>query len=288
MTTVAVLGTGIMGGPMARNIAAAGKAVRAWNRTREKAEPLAEHGVEVCDSPAAAVEGADVVVTMLADGAAVEATMVEGGALAAMRDDAVWDQMSTVGIDATERLAGLAADRGVAFVDAPVLGSRQPAEERKLVVLASGPPDAVERCRAVFEAVGAKTIQLGAAGEGSKLKLVVNTWVVGFVENLAETIALAHGLDLDPRLFLQAIEGGSLDSPYAHLKGELMIEENFEPPAFELRLALKDARLVLEAARRAGLELPLVEAVAAQFERAVQDGHGDEDLAAAYLASAPR
>jgi 3-hydroxyisobutyrate dehydrogenase len=278
--TVAFLGTGIMGAPMARNIARAGMPVRAWNRTRAKAEPLGDDGIEVVDSPADAVGGADVVVTMLADGDAVAATME--AALGAMDDDAVWAQMSTVGLDAAERLSGMASERGVAYVDAPVLGTRQPAEEGKLVVLAAGPRDALERCRPVFDAVGAKTIELGETGQGTRLKLVVNTWVVGIVENLAETIALARALDLDPGLFFAAIEGGGLDLPYAHLKGQLMVEEKFEPPAFPLRLALKDAKLIVDAARKTGLELPLVEAVRAQFERAAEAGHGDEDLAAAY------
>jgi 3-hydroxyisobutyrate dehydrogenase len=278
--TVAFLGTGIMGAAMARNVARSGMPVRAWNRTRAKAEPLAEDGVEVVDSPAEAVAGADVVVTMLTDGDAVAAVMDE--ALPAMADDAVWAQMSTVGVDATERLSRMAADRGVAYVDAPVLGTRQPAEEGQLVVLAGGLRDALERCRPVFDAVGGKLVELAEAGQGTRLKLVANTWVVGIVENLAEAIALARGLGLDPRLFLQAIEGGAMDMPYAELKGEMMIQGSFQPPSFPLRLALKDARLVLDAARKAGLELPLVEAVRAQFERAAQAGHADEDLAAAY------
>jgi 3-hydroxyisobutyrate dehydrogenase len=282
MATVAILGTGIMGAPMARNLAQAGMSVRTWNRTREKAEPLAEHGVEVADSPAEAVRGADVVVTTLTDAAAVESVMTDGGALDAMGNDATWSQTSTVGLVDTDRLSQLAAQRGVAYVDAPVLGTRQPAEEGALVVLAAGSPEALERCRPVFDAIGSKTIELGELGEATRLKLVINTWVIGMVENLAETIALARGLDLDPRWFLEAIEGGALDAGYAHLKAGLMIEETFEPPAFPLRLAAKDARLVLDAAEAAGLDLPLVRAVHTQFERAADTGHDDEDMAAVY------
>src|SRR4051794_2174602 len=131
---VAVLGTGTMGGPMARNIAAAGIDVRVWNRTREHAE---ETGLEVAGTPAEAVDGADVMVTMLADGDIV--ADVAEQALESLGDDAIWLQMSTVGIAATERLATLAEERGVAFVDAPVSGTKQPAEQGELVVLASGP-----------------------------------------------------------------------------------------------------------------------------------------------------
>jgi 3-hydroxyisobutyrate dehydrogenase len=285
--TVAFLGTGIMGAPMARHVANVGLPVRAWNRTREKAEGLAEHGVEVADSPADAVGPADVVVTMLTDGEAVQSVMMAGAALEAMDDGAVWAQMSTVGLLATERLAGLAADRGVAYVDAPVLGTRQPAEEAQLVVLAAGPAEARERCRPVFDAVGQTTRELDEVGQGSRLKLVLNTWLVGVVESLAETIALARALDVDPRDFLDTIEGGALDCGYAHLKGGLMIEESFEPPAFPLSLAAKDAGLVLEAAERASLALPLVAAVREQFARAEEEGLGDADMAAVYRASRP-
>src|SRR5204863_9836333 len=138
---------------------------------------------------------AELVLTVLAD---VEATAetVEEVEFAAR---AVWVQMATVGVDGAERLAGLAQEKGVAFVDAPVLGTRQPAEQGKLVVLASGPDDALERCEPVFEAVGARTLRLGEAGNGSRLKLVVNHWLLALVANLAEPIKPAPDIDLDPR-----------------------------------------------------------------------------------------
>lgn len=138
-TVVAVLGTGIMGAPMARRLLAGGHQVRAWNRSREKAEPLAADGATVAGSPAEAAEGADVLLTMLADGGAVEQVVGD----AAARPGTLWLQMSTVGIAATERLSGLAGD--LVFVDAPVLGTREPAERGQLTVLASGPDQARER-----------------------------------------------------------------------------------------------------------------------------------------------
>src|SRR3954470_15253050 len=154
--TVAVLGTGTMGAPMAVNIAKGGETVRAWNRTAEKAEGL--DGVEPAGSAEEAISGAGVVVTMLSDGDAVEDVASE--ALPTMDDDAVWLQMSTVGIAATARLAKMAGDRGVAFVDAPVIGTKQPAEQGKLVVLASGPRHARERAKPVFDAVAATVVDL--------------------------------------------------------------------------------------------------------------------------------
>jgi 3-hydroxyisobutyrate dehydrogenase len=281
---VAFLGTGMMGLPMARNAAQAGLRVRAWDRTREKAGPLAELGVRIADTPAEAAAEATIVVTMLADAEAVLNAIERGGAIAAMAPDAVWAQMSTIGIEGIDRCAALARERGVPLMDAPVLGTRQPAVAGELTVLAAGPSEAVDRCQPLFEAVGSRTVRLGEVGEATRLKLVLNTWLVTLVEAVAETVAFAEGLGLDPALFLETIKGGPLDVAYAHTKGRAMIERDF-PPAFKLSLALKDARLVRDAARAAGLDLALIEAVLDRFERAVELGHGDEDLAAAYWAS---
>ncbi|GAA1205670.1 NAD(P)-dependent oxidoreductase [Prauserella alba] len=283
--TVAFLGAGgLMGLPMARNLTHAGFAVRAWNRSREKTEPLsADDGVVVTDDVAAAVTGADVVVTMLADtGAVIEAL---GGELDALADDALWLQTSTVGVDGTRRLAELAAAHDVTFVDAPVLGTKAPAESGDLVVLASGPDDVHERADAVFDAIGKKTIWVGEAGAGSRLKLVANAWVMSLVEATAETVALAEGLDVDPQLFLDSVAGGPLDLPYLQAKGAMMIARNFEP-SMKLALAAKDARLIDDAADEAGLDLPMLRTIRHRFGEGVAD-HGDEDMAATYLTSSP-
>jgi 3-hydroxyisobutyrate dehydrogenase len=278
---VAVLGTGIMGAPMARNIAAAGHEVRAWNRTRERAEPLAQHGATVAGTPAEAVDGADVVVTMLSDGAAVEAVVAD----LPFPDGSVWAQMSTVGVEAIERLSARAAEAGVPIVDAPVLGTRAPAEQGQLTVIAAGPPDARERCAPVFDAVGARTVVLGdEPGAATRMKLVLNAWLLALVEGLAESVSLAERLGVEPARFLEIIDGGPLGPPYAKMKGTMMIERSYEP-SFSLGLAAKDARLALEAAEAQGLELPALRAIRAQLEKAVEQGHGDEDMAAAVEAS---
>jgi 3-hydroxyisobutyrate dehydrogenase len=272
---VSFLGTGIMGAPMARNIAKAGHDVTVWNRTVEKARPLADDGLHVAEDPAAAVTDADVVVTMLTDGAAVEDVMRE--AAPAVAEGAVWWQASTVGIAATERLIALAAEQGLAFVDAPVLGTKGPAEQGQLVVLASGDDDALDRLAPLFDAVGSKTIRLGAAGAGTRFKLVMNHWVLAVTDAIAETLAFARGLDLDPALFLDAIEGGSLDIGYAHLKGPGMIKGEL-PVAFPLKHALKDADLILEAGDRHDLQLALAGVVRDRFAKAADAGHGDDDM----------
>ncbi len=211
-TTVALLGTGIMGAAMARNLTKSGMEVRAWNRSMEKATPLAGDGAKVVDDPAEAASGADFLLTMLSDADVIE-NVVGDGVLPALADGGVWLQMSTVGERGNERLARLASENSVAYVDAPVLGTKAPAEQGQLIVLASGPEEVREKCEPVFEAVGSKTVWLGGAGEGSRLKLVVNNWIVGLLGVLAETIAFARATGVDPQKFLETIEGGPLGLP---------------------------------------------------------------------------
>ena len=282
---VALLGTGIMGAAMARNLIGAGLEVRAWNRSAEKAQPLAGDGATVFEDPAEAARGADFLLTMLPDADVIE-EVAGNGVLPALAEGAVWLQMSTVGEGGNERLARLAEENGVAYVDAPVLGTKAPAEQGQLVVLASGPEDVRERCEPVFGAVGSKTVWLGEAGEGSRLKLVVNNWIVGLLGVLAETISFARATGVDPRKFLETIEGGPLGLPYAQMKGAMMIERDF-PTSFSAKLARKDAGLVLEAAEGEGLDMVVARAVAARFDEAIEAGHGEEDMAAVYEAAKP-
>lgn len=286
--TIAVLGAGgTMGLPMTRNLARIGFIVRAWNRSPEKAESLAEDRAELCATPAEAAQGATTIITMLSDADAVLAVM-EGdeGALAGAADGVIWLQMSTIGLEGTQRCAELAERHGLQFVDAPVLGTKQPAEQGELVILASGPEDLHERMAPIFDVVGKRTMWVGDAGAGTRLKIAVNTWILSVVEGAAETLALAEGLGLDPSLVLEAVAGGPLDLPYLQRKGRAMIERSFEP-AFRLALAAKDAALVEEAAAAEGLDLPLVSAIRARLEEGAGE-HGDKDMAATFLTSAPK
>ncbi len=302
--TIAVLGAGgTMGFPMARNIARAGLPTRVWNRSADKVRPLTSDGAYLARTPHDAARGAGIVITMLADEEAVVQSMDgQDGALRAMAGThqengapagnpdgpqrALWVQMSTIGEAATRRCAELADRAGVGFVDAPVLGTLQPAEEGKLIVLESGPEEARPRLVPVFDAVGQRTIRVGEAGAGSRLKVVVNCWVLAVVEAAAETIALSEGLGLDPGLFFKAVEGGSLDLPYLRIKGKAMTERDFTP-SFRLALAAKDAALARRAAEEHDLDLPLIEAIARRFAEAAKE-HGDQDISATYLAAAPR
>jgi len=285
--TVAVLGAGgLMGLPMARNLTRAGFTVRAWNRSPDKARQLSADGATIVASPAEAASGADFVLTMLADAEVVLGVMDgEAGALETMQSTAVWVQMSTLGEHGTQRCAALAAHHGVWFADAPVVGTRKPAEEGALVVLASGSEKVRSRVQPVFDAVGSRTIWVGEAGAASRLKLVVNSWVLSIVEAGAETIALAEGLGLDPRLLLDVIDGGPLDLPYLRLKADAIARRDFEP-SFKLALAAKDAALIDSSAGHRGLDLPLLHAVARRLAEGVER-YADRDLSATYLTSAP-
>lgn len=283
-TRVAVLGTGTIGSPVARNLLAAGFDVHVWNRSEWKLEPLAQAGAIVGQTPRETVEAANYVITTVADGRAVENVMSgPHGAAQGMAQGALWLQMSTVGLGDTERFANLASYRVIQYVDAPVLGSRQPAEKGELVILASGPDSLVERCKPVFEVLGRKTLWLGPVGAGTRMKLVLNTWLTNSVAVLAEAIGLAQTLGVEPEDFFSIVADSVLNMPYAHVKGRAMVEEVFEP-AFALRLAEKDLRLILEAAAERDLRMPVTETSARQYQRAGELGHSEDDLAAVYYA----
>jgi 3-hydroxyisobutyrate dehydrogenase len=283
--TVAVLGTGVMGRPMARNIAKAGMTVRAWNRTTDRARPLEEDGATVVERPEEAVEGADVALTMLADASAT--LVVAEAILPALRDDAVWLQAGTIGIAATERCVQLARDRGVALVDAPVLGTAKPAQDGALTVVAAGPDEAVERCAPIFDAIGQKVVRVGAEpGGATRLKLAVNAWVLALTQGTAEAVALGKGLGLQLDQMVEALDGGPTDAPYFRMKGKLMDDGEY-PASFTLRLAAKDAALMAEAAAQAGVDAPMLRTIAQRLAEGVDAGYGEEDMAATYRLSAP-
>jgi 3-hydroxyisobutyrate dehydrogenase len=270
---------------MARNLLRSGMRVRVWNRTKEKARPLEADGATLAGSPAEAVEGADVIVTMLSDGDAVHAAM--SSAAPGLRHGQVWAQMSTVGVAAVERLAALAAEHGLTFADAPVQGTRQPAEQGKLVILAAGPQAARDALGPVFDAVGQRTLWLGddgADGTGSKLKMAAVSYGISLTAVVAESLALTKGLGLDPDLVRQVVTGGPMDSAYFQAKSKAILEGDFTP-SFTVRNAEKDTRLITQAGESAGVKLDVVAAAGDRFRRAESQGHGEEDMSATYFAS---
>ncbi len=279
---VAVLGTGIMGSAMARNLLRAGLRTTVWDRSEGAAAALAGAGARVTDSASAAVASADAVITMLPDADAVS-SVIFGDAAAAFADRAAWAQMGTIGVQATlqvaDRLGQLRPD--VMFVDAPVSGSRGPAEHGQLLILASGPAAAAPVLSEAFGAIGRKSIWLGEAGAGSRMKLAVNAYMSVLIEGVAEALELADRLGIDEGKLAEAIEGGPLDAPIADAKLHKMQQGDYAPE-FPLQWALKDVDLAVQAA--GGDALPLLAALSRQWRAAVQAGHGREDVSAARLA----
>jgi 3-hydroxyisobutyrate dehydrogenase len=279
---VTLLGTGLMGVGMAHSLIRAGLDVTVWNRSPEKAEPLAADGATVAPDPETAVAGADVVVTMLFDAASVAGVMTS--AIGSMKSGAVWAQCATVGLEGVEALSALAAEHGVPFVDAPVLGTRQPAEEGKLIVLAGGDRSLEPAVAPVFDAIGMRTLWVGPhPGDGHRLKLAANSWVLSLTAGTAQALALTRNLGLDPQLFLDLIAGGGLDNGYAQAKGRAMLAGEF-PAAFSLDGAVKDAGLIANALRAAGADDTLMTALHAQYSAAAAAGHGDSDKSAVFKA----
>ena len=283
---VAVLGTGIMGAAMARNLLRAGHEVSVWNRDAAKTEPLAADGARRAANPAEAVESADVVLTMLYDAAAVEQVM--RSAAPGLKAGTAWIQSTTVGVQDVPALAKLAAELGLDLVEAPVSGTRAPAEAGQLLVLAAGPEAVRRRVAPVLDAIGARTIWTGedpAKGSAARLKLVVNSWVIAASNAAGEVVALAEALGVDPQQFLDVIEGGGLDLPYLRTKMDLIMNEGLEPASFAVDTACKDAHLIVEAAIEKGVKLDGAEAFAARLDRVAEQGRAKQDMAAAYYAS---
>lgn len=277
MTRVAVLGLGGMGAPMAANLVRAGLTTVVWNRHPEPARTLGDRGAEVAADPPEAVRRADVVVTMVTDAAAVRAIAVDQGMLAALPDGAVWAQMSTIGVTETGRLAELVDARrpGVTLVDAPVAGSRGPAEQGRLVVLASGPEQVRDRVAPVFDAVGQRTVWVGPVGAGSRLKLVNNLLLAFVNEGLAAAVALGDALGLDRDTVHGALRGSPLVSPWAAEKLDRIVGDDYTTQ-YSLALALKDVDLALREVP-AG-RFPAAEALAGEWRHAVEQGLGGDDL----------
>ena len=268
-----------MGAGIAGSLAREGHEVVVWNRTAARAEAVAGDGVTVAASVAEAVSGSDALVTVLFDTDAVLA--VTGEIVGALGPDAVWIQTSTVGPDGARRIAEAA---GGQIVDAPVLGTKKPAQDGTLVVLASGPSGLLEKAKPVFDAIGSRTVVAGdLVGQASALKLATNSWVGLITAGAAQSLALGQALGLDPGLVLEAIKGGPADSPYLQLKGAAMIEGSWTT-SFAVDGVVKDLGLMIDAAEGADFPSDLLRSVRGLFETASVAGHGADDMAAVRTA----
>jgi 3-hydroxyisobutyrate dehydrogenase len=274
---VAVLGAGTMGSGMARRLLDEGFMVNVWNRT-PGAVKLAEYGATAYANVARAVANADVVITILPTGDAVTEVMIGGDVLSAMRPGAVWAQMGTIGVEVTERLVAEVSQRrpDVVFVDAPVSGSRVPARTGALLILASGPESAA--LKRVFGALGQRTVWLGAPGAGSRMKLVLNTWLAFEIEAAAEVSAIAARLGVPYEQLVDTVKGGSLESGVAATKLAKIVAGD-DSADFSLEWALKDLDLAKSAAGSA--VLPVASSIAERWRELVEQGFGRLDVSAA-------
>jgi 3-hydroxyisobutyrate dehydrogenase-like beta-hydroxyacid dehydrogenase len=279
---IGFLGIGRMGEPMARSLVRAGHAVVVHNRTPERAAALADHGARVAADVADAVAGAELVITMLADDAAVEATVLgPGGVCDALARDAVHASMSTVGAALTARLAAAHAARAQGFVAAPVFGRPEAAAAAKLFVIAAGDPAVVARCEPAFAALGQQTFVVGDdPAAASVVKLAGNFLLQSAVQSMGEAFALAQSAGVHPERFLDVMTNTLFPAPVYRNYGAMIAAGSYEPPGFALELGLKDVRLALEAAEAASVPMPVASVVRDRFVEGVARGYGKLDMAA--------
>lgn len=277
--SVAVLGLGAMGHAFAANLVKNQFQVAGWNRTRTRGEDLAASGMTLCDTPQQAAEQADVVLAMLSDGATTESVLAQ--IIPALRQNAIFCQMGTIGVEATDRLiAQLAEARpDVVYIDAPVSGTKAPAENAQILILASGEQQRAEKLEPVFAAISKGARWLGAAGAGSRMKLVVNAWLIAMMQGLAESTSLAQQFGFSAEDLWSVLEGGPLAAPYAKVKLDTIKSGDYTPQ-MQLVWALKDAQLALDAAEEHSM--PGLQNIAQLWQQAVEAGYGEQDLAVIY------
>ncbi len=277
--SVAVLGLGAMGHAFAANLLKKGFTVHGWNRTRARGEDLLAAGLDLAESPAQAVADADVIIAMLSDGDTTEGVFrqIEN----VLKPDAVLCQMGTIGVEKTDALvAHFARVRpDVVFIDAPVSGTKAPAENAQILVLASGDQARAQAVEPVFAAISKGVKWLGEAGASARMKLVINSWLIGMMQSLAESTRLAEEFGFSTDDLWQVLDGGPLAAPYARMK-LAMIDSGDFTPQMHLIWALKDARLALEAANHS--QLPALKNIADLWQQAVDAGYGEQDLAVIY------
>jgi 3-hydroxyisobutyrate dehydrogenase-like beta-hydroxyacid dehydrogenase len=279
---IGFVGLGRMGYAMASRLIGSGHSLVVYNRTRDKAAPLATCGAVVVDTPEEAAEGVDVLVTMLSDDAAVEALVLgERGAIHGLRPGAIHVSTSTIGLATTRLLARAHREAGQRYVAAPVLGRPDAAERGTLVIIAAGPRDAIAACRGLLGVMGSEVHVVGVEQEKANvLKLAVNFALATLLEALGEAYALAEGYGIDDTTLLDVLNGSLLKSPVIDRYGHQIAKDQFEPQGFRLRLGAKDVRLVVEAAEGISLPMPIASVLRDRFVAAIAQGHEDDDWAA--------
>jgi 3-hydroxyisobutyrate dehydrogenase-like beta-hydroxyacid dehydrogenase len=277
---VGFIGLGHMGQAMALKLIKSVHRVVAYNRTRSRAEPLIAQGALAANSVAEACH-ADVVITMLADDAAVEALVFQnGGILSALPKNAIHVSMSTISPALSHRLAEEHRNAGQLYVAAPVFGRPEAAAAGKLFIIAAGPETALARCRPLFDAMGQKTFVLGdRQPQANLVKLAGNFLIAANIECLGEAFALTRKSGIDPHRFLEILTGTLFSAPVYHTYGTIIADEKYEPPGFTISLALKDLRLALAAADMTAVPMPTASLVHDHYLAGVAQGQGEADSA---------
>jgi 3-hydroxyisobutyrate dehydrogenase-like beta-hydroxyacid dehydrogenase len=273
---VAFMGLGIMGHAMATNLATAGHEVTVWNRTPGKVV----EGTKTAATPAEAARNAEVVWLCVADTDAVESILFgENGVEQSLAEGMIIADSSTISPSATLKFADRVRERGAAYVDAPMTGSKMGAQNATLVFIVGGDEATVDRLKPLFAAMGKKIFRMGETGKGQATKLAMNLQIALIFEGFAEALTLATKLGVDPQQLLSLIEATMVRSGVVEYKGPFIMQRDFTPN-FPLRLMHKDIRLTLDAAKEARVKLPALETVEEIYEMAVEDGHQDLDYAA--------
>jgi 3-hydroxyisobutyrate dehydrogenase-like beta-hydroxyacid dehydrogenase len=282
---VAFFGLGIMGWPMAANLAKAGYELSVWTHSEGKAERFAsENAARAAGTPRLAAEGADAAITMVVDSPEVEATLLgEDGAAEGLDDGALCIDMSTIAPSAAQDLGERLSDRGLQFLEAPVSGSKPKAEDGTLTIMAGGSEEAFGRARPLLQVMGELIVHVGPQGHGQMANVLTNTMGAVNAAALGEAVTVARTAGLDPDAFLEVAGGSAGNSTVLQLKGRPMFEHGFEP-LFKLEHMLKDVRHCLAEARRLGLEPELAEHAERLFASAAEHGHAGEDFAAIVTA----
>jgi 3-hydroxyisobutyrate dehydrogenase-like beta-hydroxyacid dehydrogenase len=279
---VGFMGLGNMGSAIAGNLIKAGHELTVYNRTRSHAEPFASLGARIAETPSEAASDAEVLITMLADDAAVEAVIfAPGNAIQALPAGAVHISMSTISVVLSRRLTEAHEERKQHYVAATVFGRPDVAAAGKLWVVAGGPSDQIQRCQPLFDAIGQKTFVAGEeAYTANTIKLAGNFVITTVIESLAEAFAFGRKSGVDPHTFLDILTNSLFPGPVYHTYGNMIASDQFEPPGFKLPLGFKDNRLLLTAAEEARVPMPMASLVHDRFVAALAQGLGESDWAA--------
>jgi 3-hydroxyisobutyrate dehydrogenase-like beta-hydroxyacid dehydrogenase len=279
---VGFIGLGNMGSAIARNLIKAGHSLTVYNRTRSRAEPFASLGARIAETPSEAAADAEVLITMLADDAAVEGVIIApGNAIQALSVGAIHISMSTISVALSRRLAEAHEERKQRYVAATVFGRPDVAAAGKLFIVAGGPSDQIQRCQPLFDAIGQKTFVAGEEAHAANvIKLAGNFVITTVIESLAEAFAFGRKSGVDPHTLLDILTNSLFPGPVYQTYGTIIASDQFEPPGFKLPLGFKDNRLLLAAAEEATVPMPMASLVHDRFVAALAQGLGESDWAA--------